>query len=89
MWETWRISKEYRCLPSDLLSITESTKKFYFNRAVWRFGISLEAEMDQAESQAKTDAAKRSARMLVFNRYMNPDNPNKGRFRDPAKKWGQ
>jgi len=83
------MSRTYKCLPSDLYSIHESSKKFYFNRAVWRFGNTLEAEMDEAESRAKSDAAKRSARMLVFNRYMNPENPDKGRFRDPMKKWGK
>lgn len=51
--------------------------------------------MQQAENLAKNAMMKKSARIGVFNKYMNPEDPNKGRFRDPAarrsgapKPWG-
>lgn len=59
-----------------------------FDRAVWYFGVSVEADMDEA-SDAMPDAKaamKTHVRQRVLDKYLNPDQrPAKGRFRDPAR----
>jgi hypothetical protein len=80
------MAKAYSCLPSEIVGVDPGPKAFYFNRAVFRFCGKVEADMDAAECAAKTDTQKRSARIVAFNRHMNPDDIHKGAYRDPAAK---
>ena len=92
MWETYRLSKHYRKLPSDLWGWENGTPKaFYLNRGVWLFGSMVEGEMQEAE-QAVRKRSKggrngnvnkfvASERLRVLGKHLQEDIK---RFRDPG-----
>jgi hypothetical protein len=90
------MAKEFSARPSAIVGVRNSLLAFQIDRAVWVFGTSVVADMDQAESEISErdpkakSATLRAARLAVFNKYMNDgtehaekDRPTPGRFADP------
>lgn len=79
------MSQRMRCLPSDLLKISHPITAFYFDRAVWMFGGSVQSEMDAVESGTKNHKSVPARKKMVLNKWIPAKTPHeKGRFRDPA-----
>ena len=69
-------------------SASDRFRAVCFDRAVWTFGTTVEADMDEAEKglgpKAK-DRQKNAARQRVLDQYLFiGERPTAGRFRDPA-----
>lgn len=85
MWNLWRMSQSLGRTPSELLRIANSAKAFFFDRAVWLFGSTLEAEMEAVTknvTKAKVAEAKQQA---VLAKWLAPSGV-KGLYRDPARR---
>lgn len=83
----------YRVPASQLLGVPRDPASAYLafciDRAVWYFGTSIEADMDEAEEELGPEAkapARKDARLKVFRKYMDDPQtttPPKGRYADP------
>ena len=61
LWEIWRMAKEFRCRPSELMGHAirgddphgggRSVVALVLDRAVWSFGSAVETDMDEAERE--------------------------------------
>lgn len=81
MWEAWQLSKAYGVRPHEVYQITHPVQQFYFDRAVWVFGSTVEAELEKAGEKAKKPKAAEQARIRVLNRWLGTDVVG---FRQPA-----
>ena len=85
LWLTWKQCKEFRCLPSVLLGLTDQPTAYYFDRAVFTFGQALENELEKAgESRGKTKKTASQvamARQNVLSKWLKME-----RFADPSRK---
>lgn len=70
VWEVWQLSKSYRCRPSDLLNITHPVQAFYFDRAVWYFGTSLEGALAEVEDGKKKAGQIKAARTRLLHTWL-------------------
>jgi hypothetical protein len=70
LWEAWKLSKAYHQPPSDIYGIEHPVTKFYFNRAVWLFGATLEGELEKAGQGHKKAKSAEAARMRVLSRWL-------------------
>jgi hypothetical protein len=81
------MSQKMRCRPSDLLGIEKATTAYYFDRAIWTFGQSVQSEMDEAERKgSKNPKSVPSRQRMILNQWV-PPAPGAsivGRFKDPA-----
>lgn len=81
-----------------MLQLAPGPRAYYFDKAVWSFGMKVEHDMDVAESRVKKQDPKMvtEARRRVLMGHMAPELPKEAtvkRYRDPAagagkKKWG-
>lgn len=85
LWQAWQLSKSYSCRPSEVYAIHDEVAAFCFDRAVSTFGRGLEAELDKAVNEAKSQAEANRKHALVLNRWL--DQPQQ--FADPSKRLGQ
>lgn len=69
LWETWRLSKTYRCLPSELLGVVDELAAYCVNRAVAAFGTALEADLHKAAEGKKGNGVE-AAHAMVFHRWL-------------------
>lgn len=78
----WQQSKAYRSRPSEILGITEQPTAYYLDRAVFVFGRSLEAALEEAGQsrgkQKKTQSQIAMARARVLATWLGTQ-----RFADP------
>lgn len=82
MWQHYRMSKSLRKSPAELLDIRHPVKAFYFNRAVWVFGTTLEADLEAvAENVTKPKVAKAKQQMVLATWL-----GTRGMYRDPARR---
>lgn len=81
LWLAWLQSKTFKCLPSELLGVTEQPAAFYFNRAVFTFGQALEAELDRvgAVKGKRTEGQAAMARQQIMARWLGTQ-----RFAEPT-----
>lgn len=84
MWRLWRLAKEYRTTPSDILSVSEPIRAFLLNRGIWYFGSKIESEMEERAQHSKNSNQAQGARYQVLMENLYPDNPEK-RFRSPQR----
>lgn len=70
MWEAWQLSKAYQVRPSELFGIGHPVQQFYFDRAVWVFGTSLEADLEKAGQNAKKPKAQEQARLRILQKWL-------------------
>lgn len=78
------MSQAMGCRPSDLLSLTNRLHAFYFDRAVWLFGSTLENELELASENSKDVKTAKRDRQRVLDRWFPQQRNVKGRFKDPA-----
>lgn len=81
MWEAWQISKLYGVIPSELYGIDDPLTAFCFNRAIGIFGSTVDAEIEQAGANAKTDRARQMSQNMVLVKWI-PE-LQAGKFRTP------
>lgn len=81
LWEAWQLSKTYHCRPSELYGIEHPVQQFYFDRAVWVFGSTVDNEVDKAGEKAKKPKAAEQARLRVLNKWLGAETVG---FRAPA-----
>lgn len=71
------MARAYRVRASALLGMDErGVNAFNFDRAVWLFGVSVEAEMDAAEKGAgkkANESTRAAARMRALTRVLGSD----------------
>lgn len=70
VWEAWQLSKAYHVRPSELYGIQHPVQAFYFDRAVWVFGTTLDADLEKAGADAKKPAQQEAARMRVISKWL-------------------
>jgi hypothetical protein len=80
LWEAWRLSKAYRCRPSELYGIQDAVTAWSFDRACWLFGSQLDAELAEAEQGAKSKSQANGRRQRVIAKWLG----GKQQFRDPV-----
>lgn len=80
MWEAWKLSQAYRALPSEVYRVEDEVTAWCFDRAVWLFGSSVEAELNEAVRGSKKPQQAIFRQMQVLQRW----GLGKMQFRDPA-----
>lgn len=85
MWQMWQMSQNLRKTPADLLGITASAPSFYFNKAVWTFGTTLEADLNAVAEKSKKASTTKARQTQVMVTWMGTGS-TKGLYRDPAAK---
>lgn len=78
----WQLAKAYSSRPSELLALGDPLAAYYLDRAVAKFGMTVDAELDRAEADAKNRKAAERKRQLVLARHLG----HAGAFADPAGK---
>ena len=84
--EAWTLSKQWRVRPSELYGISHPVTAFSFDRAVQYFGVSFEADVENAVSKVKNDKSGRGAdraRRMRMKAWMGEEDMAKRQFRDP------
>lgn len=84
MWEVWLMSQSMSKRPSEILYLRSSLVAFYVDRAIWRFGSAIDAELSQAENNAKNEKAAMSKRLMILSKWIPESRNSKGMYRDPA-----
>lgn len=70
------MAKAYTCRPSELYGIQHPVQELFFDRAVWLFGTSLEAELEQVTNSSSKSKKPKSqkqieqARLKVLNKWL-------------------
>lgn len=70
VWEAWQLSKAYVVRPSELYGMTHPVQAFFFDRAVWVFGTTLESDLEKAGAKAKKPKQAEQARMRVLQKWL-------------------
>lgn len=76
------MSQAYRLRPSSFYGIVDELKAWSFDRAVWLFGSSLEAELEEAAHSAKNSSQAESRQRQVMEKWLGGAAPRK--FRNPS-----
>lgn len=85
MWQTWQVSQSLGKPPSELMGIGNPIHRYYFDKAVWRFGTAIEADLNHVAEKSKTVAATRAKQAMVMAKWMGAGKNTKGLYRDPAR----
>lgn len=80
LWEAWKLSKAYRCRPSEIYAIKDEVTAWSFDRACYLFGSQLDAELSQAEQGAKSASQANGRRQRVIAKWLG----GKAQYKDPA-----
>lgn len=71
MWTAYQQAQTYRCKPSDLYGITGQPEAFYFDRAVYTFGASLDAALDKIRNDSKRSAGQKTMALnMCLNKWL-------------------
>lgn len=81
------MSKAYSCRPSELLAVRHDLEAFRLDRAVYRFGTHVDAELDKVSG--KNDNEIKTKRLRVVEKYFPKAQAasasgTKKKFADPA-----
>lgn len=79
LWETWTLAKQWGVRPSELLSIAYELDAYFLDRAITTFGMSVEADLDKASTDAKNSKKAAQARARVLDKWLETET----RYRDP------
>jgi hypothetical protein len=82
VWELFNLAKSLRTRPSDLLGIRHPAVRFYFDRVIVGVGQSIEAEIEMAQRNCKTDSAAAGKAQLVLNKWLRAE--GRAKYKDPA-----
>lgn len=89
LWNLWKLSSKLRTRPSELLGISSKVKAFYLDRACWRFGSTIDSEIEQATQDAKNNSQAQARAQSILRKWIPAMRENvKGQFRDPAARMG-
>lgn len=78
------MAKVYKCRASSFFDFQDPVVAYYFDRAVYLFGMTVDGKMDEAGRNAKGDHQTKAARQRVLDQYLKVE--TKGRFADPVQK---
>jgi hypothetical protein len=78
------MSQSYNCRPSAFFGSLHPVTEFYVDRTVWRFGTSIDGEIENAAKSAKNDAMANAAMGQVITRWLGSGGGAKQKYRDPA-----
>jgi hypothetical protein len=85
----WGMSVKWRTRPSDFLGIEHSTQAYYFDKAVYLFGTTFDADLEEYTKSKgkKPDSAritqqKRERRIAAW--LADDSTPQVKRYRDPV-----
>jgi len=67
-----------------MYAIKDEVIALYFDRAVFSFGSSVEADIAEAADKAKNDKQARASATRTLHKWLDQDKVMKGRFRDPG-----
>lgn len=70
VWEAWRLSKTYHCRPSDLYGVEHPVQAFFFDRAIWLFGTTLDSDLEKAAAKAKKATQAEKAQLRVMQKWL-------------------
>lgn len=68
--------------PADLLAVRRPIHRFYFNRAIYRFGSTLDAELEEISNKAKKPASAKAKQAMRLALWL--DEGQGGLYKDPA-----
>ena len=83
------MARTWKQRPSEIYAIEDLYAAYCFDKAVMTFGMSYEADLEQASREAKSVAAAKQAIAIVQNRWLTdedekPGTPTQRKFKDPA-----
>lgn len=86
LWQTFQLSKHYRCRASELLAIEDPLVAYQLDRAVYFFGSALQSELDAVEGENKQDIERKRLRVISkwLPKAVDASGTSKGGFADPA-----
>ncbi len=64
------MAQTFSVRPSEVLGVVDEVVAFFVDRAVFYFGTSVEADVEQAEKSRKTEGAKQLARTVRMNSWL-------------------
>lgn len=79
------MSKTMSCRPSELLSLHDELAAFCFDRAVFTFGNTLNAELSKAKG--KNEGEIEASQDRIIRKWI-PDLPASKKYADPAARKG-
>lgn len=80
LWEAWKLSQAYKSRPSEIYGVTGYQSAFMFDRAVYRFGSHIDAELQEVDGKSKKEI--QGKRTKVMQKYFPTAAPRK--FADPV-----
>jgi len=78
------MATKFQCRPSDLYAMQDEVLALYFDRAVYTFGVSVEADIHQVAETAKNDKQAKASAVRVLHKWLDQDKKMKGRYKDPG-----
>lgn len=72
-----------RQTPAQMMGLTDSIHCYCFNRAIWLFGASLNAQLEEVANKAKKAGAAKAKQSLLLSQWLWEPGA-KGLFKDPA-----
>jgi hypothetical protein len=75
------MSNAYHTPPSKLYGITHPVTAFYFDRAVWVFGSTMDADLEESTKNVKKNREAAIERRVGL--WMDDEGTGKGRFAAP------
>ena len=80
LWEAWRLAKAYMTRPSEIYGVRDEVAAYSFDKAVYMFGSNLDAELQKAGREAKSDAQANGRRQRVLAKWLG----TKAQYKDPS-----
>lgn len=77
------MSQSLRCRPSQLLKIKNDILAFCFDRAIWKFGATLENQLEEVANKAKKPATANARKQMLLSQWLSEPG-SKGFYKDPA-----
>jgi hypothetical protein len=65
----YRQGKTFATRPSELVGLTAQPARQFFDRAVFLFGSSLEADLEKSVESKKSASAKKLAQVMCMHRW--------------------
>lgn len=77
------MSEQYHRRPSEILGLESKLEAYFFDRAVFYFGVAIDADVESSTRDAKTDKQRKVKQNMVMNRWGVAEGI-RNRFKDPA-----
>ncbi len=83
LWETYSQAKAWKLPPSKLFNLQDDVTAWCFDRAVFHFGTSVEADIRNATDKCKDAKSANRKAEQVIRKWISEPGDTAGRFRDP------